>query len=107
MKMSASGKLFAILTLSAGLFAGCEGMQTVDTPPLVSSPEQPEKKNWFAQTGENAWNAVASPISGLMPKAKPKPKPVEVEPVSIEPPEVIVITRENRGLKTEEPKPQK
>jgi hypothetical protein len=106
MKMIAHYRFFAALALAWALFAGCGGSQNgngLSIPPLASTPAEPQRKNWFEQTSDDAWNAVASPVSGIIPKSKPKVKQVEEPGVAEGPPEMVIITPGNRGLTTEEP----
>lgn len=104
MKLIALAKFLAF-TILAGAMLGCSGSHTSDAPPLIATPAEPEQKSWIDKTGDAAgaaWDAVAKPVGGLIPKPKPKPAPAEVVPS--DPPEMVIISPENRGLTTEEPK---
>jgi hypothetical protein len=79
-------------------FASC-GADHADAPPLAGSAPAPEQRGWLQTTGDAAWDAVASPIGGLVPKPAPKSAKPELTPM--DPPETVIITRENWGLTIE------
>ena len=88
-----------ILSAAAAMLVAC-GSNAVDAPPLASpGGGTAAKSNWFQGAGDAAWNEVASPIGGLVPKPGPRATKVEAEP--LEQPETILLTRENRGLTIE------
>ena len=97
-------RIIGFLGLGAGalLAAACSSSGTSDAPPLASTGEPPaDHQNWLEGAGDAAWNAVSTPINGLVPKPRPKADPLDLTPT--DPPEMVIITRESRGVTVEPP----
>ena len=93
---------FLIPAVTFAALPGCGGSGASDAPPLAATDTPVEqRRNWLENTGDAAWNAVASPINGLIPRPRPKPEqePVELTPAG--PAQMVIITRENRGVTIE------
>lgn len=104
MKLWSIHPLMLALLPAVALLVSCAEPATSSTPPLADTtqpaPPAADKKNWLDATGDAAWDAVGRPITGLVPKGRPKPAPIELTPV--DPPEMVIVTRASRGVVTQE-----
>ena len=92
--------LLSLIVLASGLPACAH--HAAQTPALQAvAPPPPPGKNWLEKTGDATWNAVATPVRVLTPAPKPKPQPLQ----PLDPPELTIVTRANRGVVTEEADP--